>query len=115
MKTLELEKSKAFIVIKIIEYVPDLGVSKTIIRKTNGNVSAVSFGSGCNLDEKTSPFDTLIQVIEGRAEFIVNGNSTMLKTGQSIMIPAHSETQVKSRFSFKMISTVIKSGCMEVN
>lgn len=115
MKTLELEKSQAFIVIKIIEYVPDSGVSKTIIRKTMGNVSAVSFGSGEKVVEKTSSTDTLIQVIDGDAEFIINGESNNLKAGQSMVIPAHSDTKVNADFSFKMISTVIKNGHKEVN
>jgi hypothetical protein len=34
-----LDKSKVHIIVEIIEYVPDSVVSKTIIKKTSGNVT----------------------------------------------------------------------------
>lgn len=108
--TQEFEKSKAFIIVEIIEYVPDSVVIKTIIKKTTGNVSAVSFDAGEKFEEKMSPFDTFIQIIDGAAEIIIDGTSKFLKTGQSIIIPAHSRHAIKANDRFKMISTVIKSG-----
>jgi quercetin dioxygenase-like cupin family protein len=110
----EIEKSKGFIIIEIIEYVPNSVVIKTILKKTTGNISAVSFDSGEGFAEKTSPFDTFIQVIEGKAEIIIDSKTHYLSTGQSIIIPAHSRNQIKASERFKMISTVIKSGYEEV-
>ena len=115
METLEFEKSKALIIVEIIEYVPDSVVIKTIIKKTTGNISAVSFDTGEKLEEKTSPFDTFIQIIDGKAEIIIDGDSNLLETGQSIIIPAHSRNSIKANNRFKMISTVIKSGYEEVS
>jgi len=106
----EIEKSKVFIIVEIIEYVPNAVVIKTIIKKTTGNVTAVSFDSGENLTEKISPFDTFIQIIEGRAEILIDDDSHNLETGQSIIIPAHTRNTIKANERFKMISTVIKSG-----
>lgn len=110
MANTEVEKSKALIIVEIIEYVLNSVVTKTIIRKTTGNVCAVSFDSGEALTEKTSPFDTFIQIIEGRAEIVIDGKSNILNTGQSIIIPAHTSNIVKANERFKMISTIIKSG-----
>jgi quercetin dioxygenase-like cupin family protein len=110
MNIQEHEKSKVFIIVEIIEYVPNSVVIKTIIKKTTGNVSAVSFDSGETLTEKISPFDTFIQVIEGRAEIVIENNSNLLETGMSIIIPAHTLNTIKANERFKMISTVIKSG-----
>jgi quercetin dioxygenase-like cupin family protein len=115
MEAIEFEKSKAFIIVEIIEYIPDSVVIKTIIKKTTGNISAVSFDTGEKLEEKTSPFDTFIQVIDGKAEIIIDGNSSLLETGQSIIIPAHSRNSIKANNRFKMISTVIKSGYEDVS
>lgn len=115
MESLELEKSKAMIVVEIIEYVPDSVVIKTIIKKSTGNINAVSFDSGEKLDEKTSPFDTFIQIIDGKAEIIIDGVSTLLGTGSSIIIPAHALNSIKANERFKMISTVIKSGYEDVS
>ena len=111
----EIEEGKVFIVVEILEYVPNSVVIKTIIRKTTGNVSAVSFDSGEALTEKISPFATFIQIIDGKAEIVIDGKSNMLGTGQSIIIPAHTPNTIKANERFKMISTIIKSGYDEVS
>jgi len=110
METGEAEKSKMFITVEIIEYIPNSVVIKTILKKSTGNVSVMSFDSGEGLTEKTSPFDTFAQIIEGTANIIIRGVSHLLLTGQSIVIPAHAANFIKPNGRFKMISTVIKSG-----
>jgi quercetin dioxygenase-like cupin family protein len=110
MQTNEIEKSTTHILIEIIEYVPNSVVTKTIIRKTTGNVSVVAIDTGEALTEKISPFDTFIQIIEGNAEVVIDEKSNMLHTGEAIIIPAHTSHNVKANERFKMISTVIKSG-----
>lgn len=106
----EVEKSKAFISVEIIEYVPNSVVIKTILKKTTGNISLMSVDTGEGLTEKTSPFDTFAQVIDGQAELVINGKSNLLKTGQSIVIPAHAPNLIKPNGRFKMIIIIIKSG-----
>lgn len=106
----EIEKAKAFIIVEIIEYVPNSVVIKTVIKKTTGNISAVSFDTGEGLAEKTSPFDTFIQVIDGKSEIIIDHKTHILDTGQSIIIPAHSTYSLKANVRFKILSTIIKSG-----
>jgi len=110
----ELEKSKAFIIVEIIEYVPNSVVIKTIFKKTTGNVSAVSFDSGESLTDRISPFDNFIQIIDGRAEITIDRKSNQLETGMSIIIPAHAYNTIRANERFKMISTMIKSGYEEV-
>jgi len=110
MDDIELEKATAHIIVEIIEYVPHSVVIKTIIKKTTGNISAVSFDTGEALTEKIIPFDTFVQIIEGKAEIIIDGISNFLDTGESIIIPAHASNVVKANERFKMISTIIKSG-----
>lgn len=106
----EVEKAKANIIVEIIEYVPNSVVIKSIIKKTTGNISAVSFDTGEALTEKIIPFDTFVQIIDGNAEIVIDGISNLLTTGQSIIIPAHSSNIVRANERFKMISTIIKSG-----
>ncbi|GAA3560658.1 cupin domain-containing protein [Snuella lapsa] len=115
LENMEQEKDKTFIILEIIEYIPNSVVIKTIIKKTTGNVTVSSFDSGEALTEKTSPFDTFIQVIDGKAEIVINKKSHILNTGQSIIIPAHSSNIIKANTRFKIISTVIKSGYDEVS
>lgn len=105
-----LEKAKAHIIVEIIDYVPNSVVTKSIIKKTTGDIIAVSFDTGEALAEKILPFDTFIQIIDGTAEIVIDGKSNLMSTGQSIIIPAHTSNTVKANERFKMISTVIKSG-----
>ena len=107
---LELEKGKTHIVVEIIEYMSNAIVSKTIIKKITGNVTVSSFDAGEELDEKISPFDTYIQIIDGVAELTLNDKKIKLKLGDGIIIPAHSKHYFNANEQFKMISTVIKSG-----
>lgn len=106
----ELEKSKSHIIVEIIEYISNSVVSKTIIKKSTGNISVMSFDSGEGLTEKTSPFDTFAQIIEGKAEIVIDKISHLLASGQGIIIPAHSPNFIKPNGRFKMILTIIKSG-----
>ena len=110
MNTTEIEKSKALIIVEIIEYLSNSVVSKTIIHKTTGNINVVAVDKGERLTEKISPFDSFVQIIDGNAEIIIDGKSNLLAKGQSIIIPAHTPNTVKANERFKMISTIIKSG-----
>jgi quercetin dioxygenase-like cupin family protein len=85
-------------------------VIKTIIKKSTGNISVMSFDSGEGLTEKTSPFDTFVQILEGKAAIVIDKESNLLESGQGIIIPAHSPNFIKPNGRFKMISTIIKSG-----
>ena len=114
MENAGLENSKAFKIIELVEYLPNSVVIKSILRKTTGNISVVSFDSGEVLVGKISPFDTLIQIIDGNSEIIIDDKSNLMETGQSIIIPAHSKNTIKANVRFKMISTIIKSGYEEV-
>ena len=105
----ELEKAKAHIVVEIIEYMANAVVIKTIIKKTTGNISVMSFDAGEGLTEKRSPFDTFAQILEGKAEIVIDKVATVLTTGQGIVIPAHASNFIKPNGRFKMILTIIKS------
>jgi quercetin dioxygenase-like cupin family protein len=107
---LELEKSKAHIIVEILEYVPNAILTKTIIKKTTGNITVTSMDAGEELAEKTYPFDTFIQIIDGAADVEINDRKYKLKLGDGIIIPAHAAHCINANEQFKMISTIIKSG-----
>lgn len=106
----EIVPAQALIIVEIIEYVPKSIVSRTILKKSTGNVSLMSLDTGEALTEKISPFDTFLQIIDGMAEVTIDGVVHCLGTGQGIIIPAHKSQIVSANERFKMISTVIKSG-----
>jgi quercetin dioxygenase-like cupin family protein len=115
MEHSEFQKAQPFSLVECIEYVPMSIVIKTISRKITRNVSVVSFDSGEALSRKNLRFDTFIQIIEGMAEVQIDNKSHLLKTGESIIIPAHSNSTIKANVRFKMLSTIIKSGYEELS
>ena len=106
----ELPKGTSHIIVEIIEYLPNAVVSKTIIKKITGNITATSMAIGEELGEKTSPFDTYIQIIDGAAEVTINDKVIKLNLGEGVIIPAHSKHSFNANEQFKMLTTVIKSG-----
>jgi len=110
IKAKDIEKSKVHITVEIIEYIPNSVIIKTVFKKSTGNISVMSFDSGEGLTEKTTPFDSFAQIIDGRAEIVISDQSFFLETGQSIVIPAHATNFIRPNGRFKMILTVIKSG-----
>jgi quercetin dioxygenase-like cupin family protein len=110
MENKEIEKAKPLIVADIIEYIPNSITHKSILKKITGAVSVVSIDTGEALTQKISPFDTFVQIIDGKAEIVIDGISNLLDAGQSIIMPAHTSNTLKANERFKMIATTIKSG-----
>ncbi|MBP6732970.1 MAG: cupin domain-containing protein, partial [Chitinophagales bacterium] len=105
-----INKAEAHIIVELIEYEHNSVVSKSIMKKATGTVNAMSFDTGEGLNEKTSPFDTYAQIIDGTAVIVVDGVESILNTGEGIIIPAHKPNHIKPNGRFKMLLTVIKSG-----
>jgi quercetin dioxygenase-like cupin family protein len=110
MENSDLEKSKAFITVEIIEYIPNSIVIKTILKKSTGNISVMSVDNGEGLTEKKIPFDSFVQIIDGSVEMVIADEPHFLLTGQSMVIPAHTAHYIKAVGRFKLILTVIKDG-----
>jgi quercetin dioxygenase-like cupin family protein len=106
----ELEKDLEHIIVEIVEYVPNAVISRTIIKKSTGNVTAMSFSEGEELCEKIIPYDNYIQVIDGAADLRIGKKEYHLKVGSGIVIPAHALQCFYANQKFKIISTIIKSG-----
>jgi quercetin dioxygenase-like cupin family protein len=114
MAKAEPYKSKAYVTVDILEYIPDVVIIKAILKKSAGSINLRAVDNGEGSSEKATPFDTHIQIVEGDAEIIIDGNSQRLKIGQSMTIPAHKANSIQATGRFKMIMTVIKSGYEQV-
>lgn len=105
----EFEKGKAFSFNESVEYSDGGIVSKTVLKKENGNISLFSFDKGEALSEHTAPFDAMIQVVDGKGEITIGGMPNILGTGQTIIMPANIPHAVKAVEKFKMVLTMIRS------
>ncbi len=110
----EIEKGKEHIIVEIVEYIPNAVMSRTIVKKITGNVTAMSFSEGEELDDKIIPFDNYVQIIDGVADITIVTETHHLKLGSGIVIPAHTIHRFNAKQQFKMLSTIIKSGYEEI-
>jgi len=91
-----------------VSYQKDNIVSREIIRRKNGTVTAFAFDKGQGLSEHTAPYDAPLQVLEGAVEIRISGKRFRLKRGQMIIMPANRPHQLQALTRFKMMLTMIK-------
>jgi len=94
---------------ELVSYQPGAVVSRTLIKRPTGTVTAFAFDAGQGLSEHTAAFDALVQMIEGEAEFTVAGKAFRLQTGEAILLPANQPHAVAALTPFKMLLTMIRS------
>lgn len=94
---------------ELIEYVPNLGKTRTIIKHTNGNRVALSIAAEAECGEVNSATAIYIQVITGNPELTINSIVQVLKPGDGTIIPLNSAYSFNPSLRFKMIMSVIKS------
>jgi quercetin dioxygenase-like cupin family protein len=104
-----IEPSKIFNAAESVDYSAGAVVSKTIVKKQTGNITLFAFDEGEGLSEHTAPFDAVAQILDGKAEITIGGNSFILQTGQCIIMPATIPHALKAIERFKMMLTMIKN------
>lgn len=83
-------------------------VSKELLKNENGNVTLFAFGEGQNLSEHSTPYEALLNVVDGEAEITIDGVLHQLTAGEFILLPAGHPHAVKAVTKFKMILTMIR-------
>ncbi len=91
-----------------VEYAGGGIVSKQVLKKEHGNVTLFAFDRGEGLSEHSSPYEALVQVIEGVGEIIIGGKRYRLHSGESIIMPANVPHAVAAPERFKMLLTMIR-------
>ncbi len=93
----------------MVAYQSGAVVSRQITKAEGGNVTLFAFDLGQELSEHTTPFDALVQVLEGEAEIRISGTPYHLKEGEAIIMPANEPHALKAIRQFKMLLTMIKA------
>jgi quercetin dioxygenase-like cupin family protein len=93
----------------LVTYQPGTVVSRTLVRKPAGTVTAFAFDAGEGLSEHTAPFDALALNLEGEAEISIAGTPYRLGAGQLLKLPAGQPHAVKATTPFKMLLVMIKA------
>ena len=93
----------------LVAYQAGSVVSRVILKKGTGNVTVFAFDQGQGLSEHTTPFDALVQILDGRAEITVGGTPYDLKAGEMILMPASVPHALRAIERFKMTLTMIRA------
>jgi quercetin dioxygenase-like cupin family protein len=102
------EHSNVFRFPEKVEYSPEGIVSKRVIDRPVGTVTLFAFDKDQRLSTHSAPYDAMIQVVEGRAEIVIDGKTFELKSGETIIMPAGIPHAVNATDKFKMVLTMIK-------
>jgi quercetin dioxygenase-like cupin family protein len=102
------EHSNVFRFPEKVDYSSEGIISKRVIDRPVGTVTLFSFDRGQRLSTHSAPYDAMLQVIEGRAEVIINEVQFSLATGETIIMPAGIPHAVNALEKFKMVLTMIK-------
>jgi len=94
----------------LVDYSDGAVVSRTLLKKDTGNITIFSFDQGQGVSEHTSPFDAVVEVVEGVGTFVIDGEPKTLKAGEMMIMPANIPHDVQAAEApFKMLLIMIRS------
>jgi quercetin dioxygenase-like cupin family protein len=87
---------------------PGTVVSRALVKKKAGTVTAFAFDAGEGLSEHTAPYQALLLGLDGRAEVTVDGAPHALTAGQLIVLPAGRPHALRALTPFTMLLIMIR-------
>jgi len=92
----------------LVRMSPDSIVSKILLDKPVGSLTLFAFDRGQRLSEHTSPYDAVVQIVEGTAVLTIGGKPVTVSAGQIVIMPAGIPHSVDAAEPFKMLLTMIR-------
>jgi quercetin dioxygenase-like cupin family protein len=93
----------------LVEYSKDSIVSKTVIDKPVGTITLFAFDKGQKLSEHTTPYDAVVQVLDGSSMLTIDGQDKHVTAGEIIIMPGNVPHSVTAQEKFKMLLTMIRA------
>jgi quercetin dioxygenase-like cupin family protein len=102
----ELQVSR---LVDLVSYQAGAIVSRIVLKRDAGSVTLFAFDAGQELSEHTTPYDALVQLMDGEAAITVAGRTYRVAAGETILMPAGQPHALKAVSRFKMLLTMIRS------
>ncbi|MBK7865557.1 MAG: cupin domain-containing protein [Ignavibacteriales bacterium] len=93
---------------ELINYSEKSIVSRQLLKNPSGNVTLFAFDKDENLTEHSSPYDALVNVVEGKMEIKIGGEPYVVGTSTIIKLPANIPHGLVALEKTKMILIMIK-------
>lgn len=100
--------SRTVVLADLVTYGEGAVVSRTLIQASVGTVTVFAFDAGQGLSEHSTPYDALVQVLDGRAEVTIGGQTVSVSAGESVLMPADIPHSLHAPERYKMLLTMIR-------
>ena len=100
---------KGQVLADLVEYAEDSIVSKTILDKPVGTITLFAFDKGQRLSEHQTPYDAVVQIVDGAALLTIGGEDVKVSAGEIIIMPGNVPHAVAAEEKFKMLLTMIRA------
>ncbi len=102
------EKTDKLLLRDAVNYQDGSIVSRQIMKKPNGNITLFAFDKGQSLTEHTSPFEAVVNIVEGEMEIKIGGEPHTVNEGEMIILPPNIPHALTAQQKTKMLLTMIK-------
>lgn len=92
----------------LIAFTPQGIASRVLARNGGGSVTLFAFDAGQGLSEHSSPYDALVQVVEGAFSLTIGGVPVQARAGDLVRMPANVPHAVDAQEPSRMLLTMIK-------
>ena len=93
---------------KLVDYQKGSIVSREIISKSSGTITAFAFDTGQSLSAHKAPFDAVVHILDGQAEIMIGDETFELVSGEMIVLPIDVMHSLKAIKRFKMLLIMIR-------
>lgn len=103
-----MAKNNSRILNSSINYQLGAVVSREFLKTLSGTITLFAFDEGQGLSEHTTPYEALVQIIDGEAKIIIAGGEHKVLAGEIIHLPANKPHALKAEKRFKMLLTMLR-------
>lgn len=93
----------------LVGYQEGAVVSRAVVDKPVGTITAFAFDEGEGLSEHTAPYDAFVQVLDGEAQVTIEGTVHAVSAGEIIVMPANRPHSLRAEKRFKMLLVMIRA------
>jgi quercetin dioxygenase-like cupin family protein len=109
MNPTELPPAAPLVPTDLVGYQEGAVVSRTRLKRPGGTITLFAFSAGQGLAEHTTPFDAVVEILDGEAEITIAGTLLQVSAGQTVLMPANQPHALLAREQFKMLLTMIRA------
>ncbi|PKK39999.1 hypothetical protein ABB02_00791 [Clostridiaceae bacterium JG1575] len=92
---------------ELVQVAPGQVVSKTLVQNKAVSITIFAFAQGEEISSHESGGDAMVQVLEGKGRFTIDGTEYEVEQGQSIVMPAGLPHAIYGLTDFKWLLTVV--------